>query len=122
MKQEETEFFKTDDMVACPCGCGMTITDPELWERLDMARRLADIPFTINSGARCVWHNTRIKGSPSSSHLKGLAVDIGCTTSQQRKKIVFALLSSGFKRIGIAPLFIHADVDSEKAQDIIYLY
>ena len=43
---------------------------------LDEARELAGIPFIINSAYRSPEHPLSIK-NPSSSHIKGLAVDIG---------------------------------------------
>jgi len=88
---------------------------------LDAARAKAMIPFIINSGYRTVGHNKEVKGSPTSSHLKGLAADIHCVDGVSRLKMVRALLSVGFRRIGIAKTFIHVDIDSEKP-DAIWIY
>jgi len=44
-----------------------------------------------------------------------LAVDIACDTAT-RPIILKSLRKAGFKRIGKARAFIHADVDSDKAQ------
>ena len=81
---------------------------------LEAARERADTPFKINSGYRTVEHNKAIKGSPTSSHLKGLAADISCTTSTQRQKILTALIIEGFKRIGIGKNFVHVGLNSSK--------
>jgi len=95
--------------------------DEEFLERLDQARAFADIPFIINSAYRSPNHPLSIK-NPSSSHIKGLAVDIKATDNATRFKIVEALISVGFTRIGIADTFIHVDLDFDKRQNIIWTY
>ncbi len=88
---------------------------------LDEAREFAGIPFVINSAYRSPEHPLSIK-NPSSSHIKGLAVDIKATDSVTRFKIVKALVEVGFKRIGIADTFIHVDLDLDKTQNVIWTY
>ena len=95
--------------------------DEEFLERLDQARAFADIPFIINSAYRSQNHPLSIK-NPSSSHIKGLAVDIKANDNATRFKIVESLISVGFTRIGIADTFIHVDMDYGKRQDIIWTY
>ena len=88
---------------------------------LDEARDFAGIPFIINSAYRSPDHPLSIK-NPSSSHIKGLAVDIKATDSVTRFKIVKALIDVGFTRIGIADTFIHVDLDLDKTQNVIWTY
>jgi len=88
---------------------------------LDEAREFAGIPFIINSAYRSPDHPLSIK-NPSSSHIKGLAVDIKATDSITRLKIVKALIEVGFTRIGIADTFIHVDLDFDKTQNVIWTY
>ena len=88
---------------------------------LDEAREFAGIPFIINSAYRSPDHPLSIK-NPSSSHIKGLAVDIKATYSITRFKIVKALIEVGFTRIGIADTFIHVDLDFDKTQNVIWTY
>ncbi len=88
---------------------------------LDEAREIAGIPFIINSAYRSPEHPLSIK-NPSSSHIKGLAVDIKATDSNTRFKIVQALITVGFTRIGIADTFIHVDLDLDKTQNVIWTY
>jgi len=92
---------------ACPC-CGKVELTPQFQEMIDDARRLAGIPFIINSGYRCLKHNKEI-GSTSDNHPSGQAADVKCTDGPSRFKIVAALIKAGFKRIGVAKTFIHAD-------------
>ena len=88
---------------------------------LDEAREIAGIPFIINSAYRSPEHPLSIK-NPSSSHIKGLAVDIKATDSKTRFKIVKALIQVGFTRIGIADTFIHVDLDLDKTKNVIWTY
>ena len=91
-------------------------------EMLDNARDIAGIPFKINSGYRTLEHNAKVGGVNSSSHTKGVAVDIACNESRARFVIVSALKAAGFTRMGISDSFIHVDSDSDKAQNVIWTY
>ena len=95
---------------------------PELVKLLDDARHIAGIPFKLNSGFRTPEQNKKVGGVKDSSHMSGKAVDIACTSDSNRHKIVTALLTVGFNRIGVAKTFIHADCDSTKSSNVIWLY
>lgn len=107
----------------CRC-CGVCLIDDNLISRLNQARELAGIPFIITSGYRCEKHNSEVGGVPTSSHTKGLAVDIAFKDSNQCFKIMKSLLDAGFKRIGInfAKSFIHCDIDGAKPQNVLFKY
>lgn len=102
-------------------GSGKYMQESTL-QMLDIARRIAGIPFKINSGYRTEKHNKRVGGVSESSHTKGYAVDISCVGSNSRFKIVSALQEAGFNRIGIGKTFIHADNDPMKIKNVIWLY
>ena len=89
--------------------------------KLDQAREYANIPFIINSAYRGPEHPLSIK-NPTSSHIKGLAVDIKAKDSRTRFLILDALIQVGFTRIGIADTFIHVDSDIDKSQNVIWTY
>ena len=89
--------------------------------KLDKAREYANIPFIINSAYRSPKHPESIK-NPTSSHIKGLAVDISVKDSRQRFLVLDALIAVGFNRIGIAGTFIHVDLDLDKSQNVIWTY
>jgi len=95
--------------------------DADFLAKLDKAREFAKVPFVINSAYRSPEHPESIK-NPTSSHIKGLAVDIKATDSKTRFKIVKALVTVGFTRIGIADTFIHVDLDLDKTQNVIWTY
>lgn len=115
-------YFKPSEF-ACKCGqCGggFERMSPELLERLDAARALAGIPFVISSGFRCPAHNKAQGGVADSAHTRGYAADIQCRDSHSRFVIVKALLEAGFRRIELAPTWIHADCDPDKPQDVAF--
>lgn len=113
--------YFTKSEFKCQC-CGKNKIDVGFLNRLDSARGLAGIPFNVNSGYRCPAHNTQVGSKSTSSHTKGLACDIGATSSSQRFAILSALLEVGFKRIGIAKTFIHVDYDKDKTSKVAWIY
>lgn len=114
------KYFNIDEF-KCPC-CGANLISEELIERLDQARELAGVPFTVSSGYRCKEHNAAVGGSSTSSHLLGLAVDIVVDGGSNRFKVVDALLKVGFTRVGVAKSFVHADIDKAKVQNVLWTY
>ena len=116
----DLKHFKKSEFT-CKCGCGETVISADLLEMLDEARSFSKTPFVINSGYRCENHPESIK-NPTSSHIKGLAVDIKCTNSKKRAIIIDALGYVGFKRFGISDSFIHTDIDEKKSNPAIWLY
>ena len=88
--------------------------DPELVSKLDSARHVAGIPFTITSGKRSPEENEKAMGVDGSAHVRGLGVDLRIKDSYERYLMVNALLSAGFKRLGVYDKHIHADI----AQDL----
>lgn len=106
---------------ACKCGCGLDTIDIPLVQRLQEVRNVAG-PIVINSGMRCKAHNGQVGKSSTSSHLKGLAVDIKAAASRKRSQVLNGLLLAGFNRLGIGPTFIHADIDPDKTAYVVWLY
>ena len=88
---------------------------------LNMARKDAGIPFRISSGYRCESHNKQVGGVKDSSHTKGIAADILTSGSEERRKILVAVLRY-FPRVGIHKAFIHVDLDIEKSGDVVWVY
>lgn len=114
----------------CPTleGSGLPTSDGgkmclDFLHKLDEAREIAGVPFKINSAYRQPAHNLNVGGRVGSSHVKVpcKAVDIACTNSDHRQKILTALIKVGFRRIGVAKSFIHTDLDNDKP-NAIWLY
>ena len=117
----ELKYFKRSEFT-CKCGCGETVISDELLQSLDKAREFAKIPFVISSGYRCKNH-PESKKNPTSSHIKGLAVDIKCEGSNTRAVMMDALVFADFERFGLHESFIHVDIDVfDKPSPVIWLY
>ena len=118
-----TEHFNKEEF-DCQCGCGngdIVISENLVFE-LECVRVHYGKPMRINSGIRCLSHNRKIGSRDTSSHIKGLAVDISCRDMGTRLKLVKHLLRDAeFTRIGFHREFIHVDVDYDKPKGI-FLY
>jgi len=89
--------------------------------RLDIARFHSGVPYIVNSAYRSVEHEKSKGRDGTSSHTKGLAVDLRATNSRTRFKIIEGLLKAGFTRIGVYNWGIHVDEDYEKDQEVIFI-
>ena len=113
----EYEFF-------CPCGkCHLNYVDMDEDFIFDLkrARARAEVPFILTSTIRCIEYN-RTMSKDTSSHLKGVAADIACTTSYHRYKIIESLFWVGLTRFGIRKDFIHVDRDMDKPKELTWVY
>lgn len=114
--------FTEREFQNCTPACSLQDMRQETMDRLDMARDIAGVPFLLNSAYRSgEWD--RAKGrSGTGAHTLGCAVDIRCGGEVARWKIVNALIAAGFRRIGIARSFVHADDSEGHTQDVVWLY
>lgn len=85
-----------------------------------MVSGLSGVRMKVNSGVRCEAHNKAIGGSPTSSHLLGLAADIRFNDTNEAFKLLKAGFQVGFRRMGKYKTFIHFDVDEDKTQDRLW--
>lgn len=69
-----TLHFNSSEL-ACPC-CGLLKVNYNLLYLLEAIREHFKTPVIINSGYRCLKHNTEINGGTNSQHLLGNAADI----------------------------------------------
>lgn len=122
IKFPQVEYFSHKEFDSPDIINSGLLMDNDFILLLNEARKIANIPFIINSGYRSKSHNTKVGGKKNSSHLKGLAVDIKISSSRDRLVILKALLSVGFNRIGIASNFIHVDMDKKKGINVCWLY
>lgn len=101
-------------------ACSIVNLDERLVEALFRIWRLC--PFVISSAYRSKEYEKSRGRSGTSSHCKGLAVDIVCCSNAERFQLVESALAAGFTRIGIAKNFIHLDLDTDKNQKRIWTY
>ena len=78
--------------------------------------------YSFSVGLQLSSFGAYFPSSSDSSHVKGFAADIKVEDSQTRFKVVTALFSVGFSRVGVADSFIHCDCDSAKPQNVVWTY
>ena len=79
--------------------------------------------MVLTSATRCRTYNDFRGYSKTSSHLNGTAADIACRSSANRFRMIVALMTAGFTRIGVASTFIHVDVDTtNKPKGVMWTY
>lgn len=70
----------TLDELRCRCGCilpeDVLANLSKLAEALEVVRADLKKPVSVISGYRCPSHNKKVKGTPSSRHIKGDACDL----------------------------------------------
>lgn len=155
MSRYKSNYFSDPvslSQIRCHCGCNKDNLDTMVLKFLDKIRKEVGRPVNINSGCRCKIHDLNIylgklkrrldartltrdkykelvrlekDKKRTSSHIKGLAVDIRVTGTRERFEIlqaIFQFASPYIARIGIGESFIHFDIDPDKVQDVIWLY
>jgi len=122
VKKEKVRYFNYSEFDSPDVQGSGQMMDKTLLEMLDEVRDKFDKPIHITSGFRTPSHNEAVGGVETSSHLKGLAVDIACKKSTDRFDLINCLLDVGFSRIGVGNTFIHADIDTDKTQGVIWTY
>lgn len=109
------KYFKPSEFGACVPSCSIRDMNEHFLFLLDQIREKAGIPIVLNSAYRSIAYE-KSKGRPgTSSHCAGLAVDIRCTSSVNRAKIIEAIFDTvTCPRIGVSDSFIHFDIDGTK--------
>jgi hypothetical protein len=107
--------------------------DEKTMRLADAARERSGIPWTVTSGKRTPDQNAADANSvKDSAHLTGQALDIRCTDYHQFWAMVFGLMNTGARRMGIyfktcsdnptklIPTHLHIDTDPDKPQEIFF--
>jgi len=110
-----------NDRFKCSC-CGQNMMDPRVIHYIEVIEEELKQTLVVTSGYRCEKHNLKEGGSKTSSHLKGLAVDLKCAASRLRFQIMRIAIRLGITRIGIGKTFLHLDIDRQKDQEVSWLY
>jgi len=89
---------------------------PGTLKALDLARKRTGKAYIITSGYRTPAHNAQVGGVDESAHVRGFAADISIEgwTEAEVTQLIADLTAVGFRRIGRARTFIHADNDPDK--------
>jgi len=116
------QFFSQVDFDRCNPACDISDMDVDFMKKLDIARRASNLPYMPTSAYRSKEHELEMGRNGSSSHTKGLAVDLMAVSSRQRFLVLKGLIEAGFTRIGLGENFLHVDMDSEKSQYVAWNY
>ncbi len=92
----------------------------KLMNQLALAQKICPVQIILTDGFRTVEQDKALGDSGNTAHVRGLAVDIRCRTSQDRYAIIKALLAAGFNRIGDEATHIHADIDTSLPSMVIW--
>lgn len=122
MKAFELAKLSELDLRNCTPKCEVSELKECVRDGVIMAQRMAGFQFTITSAFRSQEWERNHGRKGTSSHCRGLAVDISTRDSHTRFKVVASLLYAGWPRIGIGKTFVHADMDETKAHPIIFHY
>lgn len=92
-------------------GSGDNLTSSLLIEKLDLLREEFGQAITVTSGYRSPEHNSRIGGSPNSTHMRGIAADIRPSDGRNIDQL-YALCCKYFMSVGDGRRkgFIHVDL------------
>lgn len=122
MKKVKSKYFSEREFQRCTPSCSLQDMEQYAMDKFDEAREIAGIPFVITCAYRSAEWDLSKGRSGKGAHTKRNALDIRCTNSENRFKIIGALLQVGCKRIGVSSTFIHADFDRELPQQVIWMY
>ena len=116
------DYFDESEFPRCNPPCKKSDMDTDFMRMLNNAREYAGVPFVLTSAYRTRKHELDQGRDGTSSHTKGVAVDIQAVNSRVRYKIIYGLMRAGFNRIGVGRGFIHADRDTAKPDSVIWHY
>ena len=103
---KESEFIMGNEIVYSKMNVQFLTLLDELRERVGE-------PLKVNSSYRSLEYNASIGGASKSKHMEGIAVDLHCTDSKLRVKIVGHAIQLGLT-VGIGNRFIHCDNRNEQ--------
>lgn len=121
-RRYKPHFFTEKECVSCVPPCHLTDVDPDLWLRLDLLRKKLNEPIILNSAYRSIDYEKSKGRKGTSAHCLGLAVDIRCSNSSYRYRLICSALDCGFNRIGIGSNFVHLDISTNHTENVIWTY
>ena len=114
----KSEHFSTKELT-CKCGCNTCEMNERFMEQLEALREYLGFPLVLNSAYRCIKHPVEAVKEKGGFHTLGRAVDIKCSDSTTRYKIISAAPRFGFRGIGVSDKFIHLD---NRNKAVMWLY
>ncbi len=100
----------TDPKLKCTCNhpdCDKRSVSQRVLDMAQVVRDDLNVPMAVTSGGRCPLHPKELHRTIPADHQKQQGIDIGCTDTAYRGKLVRAGIKAGFNAIGVAATFIH---------------
>ncbi len=97
------------------------LLNTQLIQAVEAVQFICKSQIIITSGFRTVAEDKLAGASGNSAHVRGLAVDIRCHTSQDRYNIMEAVFKYGIKRIGNEVDHIHIDIDKSLPNSVLWV-
>lgn len=113
------KFFSRTEFTMCTPSCELEDMDSDFLRKLDELRKYCGFPLTLTCAYRTREWDKEHGRSGNSYHCTGRAVDIYCTQSDKRAKIVLYAPMCGLNGIGVAKTFVHVD---DRAFASLWLY
>lgn len=140
MSKVVAKYFKEAEFQKCDPPCSLQDMNQGTMDKLDAAREGFGKPMILNCAGRTKAHELKQGRKGTSAHVyeteveaiengkaaedrqKCHAVDIRCLSDSTRWELVEALKRAGFKRIGVAKTFVHADDSPRHTQNVMWTY
>lgn len=110
-------YFSQRDFTNAVPSCDIEDMDSELLDMIDGARHISGIPYIVLSAYRTYQHELNRGRDGTSSHTKGLAIDIQARTPREKFLVLKGVIIAGFTRVFVYDWGIHVDIDKDKVQE-----
>lgn len=118
----EPVYFDNSEFTRLTPACDITQMSTTLLIKLDALRVYCGFALRITSAYRSKDWDLAKGRTGKGAHTQGLAVDIACTDSWSRGRILQGAFEIGFNGIGVGSNFIHLDIMPREYNRIVWTY
>lgn len=116
----QLRYFRPEEFIACSPSCDISDMNESFLSVLDAVRSDCRFAFRLNSAYRSPDWDKKHGRTGRGFHTLGRAVDVACTESWKRARIIEACVKRGLS-CGVSSRFIHID-NRELVDPIVFLY
>lgn len=117
---DKVKYFERTEFSSPDAPLSYSMMNRGLIFKLDLAREISGVPFTVSSGYRTENHNKKVGGTKTSKHRTGDGVDLIIQDSEHRYQILKALIEVRFNKIGIYKSHIHVELHPDNKNEMIF--
>ena len=111
------KYFTQRDFSNATPPCSINDMCIKLLCMIDNAREISGIPYRVLSAKRTHEHEISRGRDGTSSHVKGVAIDIEARTPRDKFLVLKGVIGAGFTRVFVYDWGVHVDIDEEKVQE-----